>query len=79
VVWQRKLEEYRRLQGLAYILLVDGRRPQATLLQRTASEWESIDADGLEAAFDLPAVGCRLPMRDIYEGVTFEDASPRRA
>jgi Uma2 family endonuclease len=79
VVWQRKLEEYRRLQGLAYILLVDGRRPQATLLQRTASEWESIDADGVEAAFDLPAIGCRLPMRDIYEGVTFDDAGPRSA
>jgi Uma2 family endonuclease len=79
VTWQRKLEEYRRLQGLAYILLVDGRRPQATLLQRTATEWEPIDADGLEAAFELPAIGCRLPMREIYEGVTFEDAGPPSA
>jgi Uma2 family endonuclease len=74
VTWARKLEEYRRLQGLSYILLVDGRRPEATLLQRTATEWETIDADDLDATFDLPAIGCRLAMRDIYEDVTFEDA-----
>jgi Uma2 family endonuclease len=79
VAWQRKLEEYRRLQGLAYILLMDGRRPQATLLQRTASEWEPIDADGLDAAFELPAIGCRIAMRDISEGVTFDDAGLRSA
>jgi Uma2 family endonuclease len=77
VAWQRKLEEYRRLQGLPYILLVDARRPQATLLQRSANEWEPVDADGLDAAFDLPAIGCRLAMRDIYEGVTFEEAGRR--
>jgi Uma2 family endonuclease len=77
VAWQRKLEEYRRLQGLTYILLVDTRRPEATLLQRTAAEWESVDADDLDAAFELSAIGCRLAMRDIYEGVTFEEAGRR--
>jgi Uma2 family endonuclease len=74
VAWQRKLEEYRRLHGLAYILLVDARRPEATLLQQTATEWEPIDADDLDANFDLPAIGCRLAMRDIYVDVTFEHA-----
>jgi Uma2 family endonuclease len=78
VAWQRKLEEYRRLQGLAYILLVDTRRPDATLLQRVATEWEPIDADDLGAAFELPAIGCRLAMRDVYEDVTFEEAGPAR-
>jgi Uma2 family endonuclease len=77
VAWQRKLEEYRRLSGLAYILLVDTRRPDATLLQRAASEWEPVDADNLDAAFELSSIGCRLAMRDIYEGVTFEEAGPR--
>jgi len=79
VAWQRKLEEYRRLQRLAYILLVDTRRPQATLLQRTASEWEPIDADGLDATFELPAIGCSLRMRDIYKGLSFEGTEPSSA
>jgi Uma2 family endonuclease len=77
VAWQRKLEEYRRLPGLAYILLVDTRRPDATLLQRTATEWEPVDAGDLDAAFELSAIGCRLAMGDIYEGVTFEEAGRR--
>jgi Uma2 family endonuclease len=77
VAWQRKLEEYRRLSGLAHILLVDTRRPDATLLQRAATEWEPVDADNLDAAFDLSSIGCRLAMRDIYEGVTLEEAGPR--
>jgi Uma2 family endonuclease len=79
VAWQRKLEEYRRLPGLAYILLVDTRRADATLLQRTATEWEPVDADDLDAVFELSAIGCRLAMRDIYEGVTFEEAGRRGA
>lgn len=73
VAWQRKLEEYRRLQGLTYILLVDSRRPEATLLQHAGSQWEPVDADDLDAAFDLSTIGCRLAMRDVYEGITFDE------
>lgn len=71
LAWQRKLEEYRRREGLKYILLIDSRAPQATLLTRGATDGEPIDADDLDAVFDLPEIGCRLPMRDIYEGLTF--------
>lgn len=73
VVWQRKLEEYRRREGLEYILLIDSRLPQATLLVRDSNTWMSSDADDLDAVIDCPAIGCRLVMRDIYEGLTFDD------
>lgn len=57
--WQRKLDEYRRREGLKYILLIDSREPKATLLARTATEWEPFDADDVEAVFELPEIGCR--------------------
>ena len=77
VSWERKLGEYYRLRGLKYLLLVDSREVKATLFTRGASEWEPTDADDLEAVIELPEIGCRLTMREIYEGLQFEvgDAS----
>lgn len=72
VAWQRKLDEYRRLQGLRYILLIDSECVAATLYTRTATDWEPTDFDDLVAVVDLPDIGCRLLMRDVYEGVTFD-------
>ncbi len=75
VAWQRKLDEYRRLSGLRYILLVDSERIAATLYTRTetptGTDWDPTDADDLEAVVDMPEIGCRLAIRDVYEGVVF--------
>lgn len=73
VAWERKLDEYRRHEGLKYILLIDSRAPVARLLTRTTADWEPFDADGLEAVFELPEIGCQLAMSAIYEGLAFED------
>jgi len=70
--WQRKLDEYRRLAGLAYILLIDSREPKATLYVREGATWAPRDVDGLADVFELPEIGCRLAMKDIFEGLSFE-------
>lgn len=74
LAWQRKLEEYRHRDGLKYILIIEQGASQATLLTRTGSDWDPIDADDLTAVFDLPDIGCRLAMSDIYDGLTFAAA-----
>ena len=75
--WQRKLEEYRRLQGLQYILLVESRFVGATLYTRDATgHWQTADYDALDGLLELPDIGCRLAMKDIYEGLTFAEAAP---
>ena len=77
IAWQRKLEEYRRLEGLAYILLVSIEAPQATLLKRSAAVWESVDFDSLEDVIALPEISCAIAMRDVFEGMTFEVTEER--
>ena len=71
VHWERKLEEYRRRDGLQYILLIDSRRVAATLLTQAGASWEPTDFDRLTDSIDLPGIGCRLPMADIYAGLIF--------
>ena len=71
--WQRKLDEYWRLQGLAYVLLIDSLTVGATLYTRTDSGWDPTDADDRDAVLEMPAIKCRLAMRDAYEGLSFDD------
>ncbi|MFM9940181.1 MAG: Uma2 family endonuclease [Hyphomicrobiaceae bacterium] len=74
VAWQRKLDEYRRLQGLRYILLIDSECVATTLYTRTATDWEPTDADDLDAVVELPEIDCRLALRDVYEGIAIGTA-----
>jgi Uma2 family endonuclease len=69
--WQRKLEEYRHLDGLAYILLIDSQAVQATLITRSGEAWSHEDFDGRDGVIEPPAIACRLTMTDIYSGLTF--------
>ena len=70
--WQRKLEEYRRMAGLTYILLVDSEAEQVVFLSRNGEQWTHDDFDGREAVIPLPEIKCRLAMADVYDGVSIE-------
>lgn len=68
VHWERKLKEYRRHPKLEYILLVDSRIVAASLFVRTERGWDDVEVDGDQAsdAFDLPTLGCRLTLAEMY-------------
>lgn len=72
VAWQRKLDEYRQREGLDYILLIESEGIAARLYHRTAGGvWDTTDYDDLEAVIDLPAIGCKLLMSELYRDVEF--------
>jgi Uma2 family endonuclease len=71
--WQRKIEEYRGREGLAYILLVESSGIGATLLTRHGDGWETADFDSLDDVIRLDEIECQLPMRHVYEGLAFEE------
>ncbi|ACK85126.1 Uma2 family endonuclease [Methylorubrum extorquens] len=67
----RKLEEYKRHPTLRCILLVETVLPQALLYRRNDVGWAIETFDGLAAIIDLPEIGARLTLSDIYDGLTF--------
>lgn len=69
----RKLPEYQSISSMKHILLVDTESPRIDLWSREPDgSWRPFAFDGLDARFELPAVGATLTLADIYEGLTFE-------
>ena len=68
----RKLEEYRSVPSLDYILLVDPDAAEVILWSRdTTRAWTHTVIEGPESTIDLPALGIALPLADLYAGVSF--------
>ncbi|KQT61478.1 hypothetical protein ASG52_00885 [Methylobacterium sp. Leaf456] len=68
----RKLEEYKRHPTLRCILLVETVLPQVLLYRRNDEGWAIETFDGLDTVIDLPEIGGRLALSDIYDGLRFE-------
>ena len=66
-----KLEEYKSVPGLAYILLVEPERPHALHMRRDTTGWALEEVQGLDGGFDLPDIGASLSMAALYERLTF--------
>ncbi|MDA8249576.1 MAG: Uma2 family endonuclease [Rhodospirillales bacterium] len=72
----RKLEEYRSIAGLLYILLVDPDAPEAILWSREPGQsWQHAVIAGQDATIELPALGLALPMAELYAGIAFPEPS----
>jgi Uma2 family endonuclease len=65
----RKLEEYKRLPSLVYILFAEPDAPEVLLLTRSDEGWTDKAFVGRDAVVELPAIGARLPLADMYEGI----------
>lgn len=74
VAWDRKLREYRRHEALQYILLVDSEVVGVTLYERAANGWADIDLERLSETVELPSIGCRLTLAEIYEETGLTEA-----
>ena len=67
-----KLEEYKTIPTLEYILLVDPDFPQARLYRRDADrDWTSDRVTGLTAVVEMRQLGLALSLGDLYFGLGF--------
>jgi Uma2 family endonuclease len=66
-----KFAHYRRLTSLHDYVLVSQHRPLVEHFTRHGEEWILRMGEGLEASLPLPAMGCELPLADIYDKVSF--------
>ena len=72
-----KLEGYKSVATLGYIMFVEPNAPSVALLSRgEGGGWVESRVEGLDAKIDLHAPGAALELRALYEGVEFPN-SPR--
>ncbi len=67
-----KLEYYLDVSSLQAYLVVDQHRVLVELYTRSDSGWHIQSYTNLEDAAPLEALGCRLPLREIYQNINFE-------
>ncbi len=69
-----KLEEYKTVPSLEYILLASPEAADVMLWSRDEGDWRSRRLFGLDAVIEFPKLDVALPLADLYAGVRF----PRR-
>ncbi|MGE0224274.1 MAG: hypothetical protein AB7S57_13495 [Acetobacteraceae bacterium] len=68
-----KLEEYKTIESVACIVLIDSDVPQAIVwTHRPDRAWRHDVLLGLNAALTVTSIGVSLGMEDIYAGLAFE-------
>jgi Uma2 family endonuclease len=61
---------YQRIPSLRHYVLVSRDKPHAEVYDRVDGTWQAMHIlDGLEAVIELPAVGVRLTLGDVYRRV----------
>ena len=64
-----KFTSYRRIATLREYLLVSQDQPLVEHYVRQGDAWVLTEAAGLDNAVDLQAIGCALPLREVYDRV----------
>ena len=73
-----KLDEYKGIESLTAILLVEPNAPAALLGARDADRsWSYRSFNGLEGAVEMPDLGVALPLSEIYADLTFGPEKPQ--
>ena len=71
-----KRQYYEEVPSIKAYLIVDQHRLLAELYTRSETGWHLQSFSQPDDEIPLEALDCRLPLRDIYRGVEFEDAPP---
>ncbi len=68
-----KLEEYKKVDALKYILLVYQDTPTVYVYTRDMSGWEFANVKGMSAVIELSQIGVFLALEDVYSGLQFQN------
>ncbi|MFN8529312.1 MAG: Uma2 family endonuclease [Anaerolineae bacterium] len=68
-----KFAHYRSLESLQTFLMIAQDKPYVECFTRhSGDQWLVAYFSGLDQVCDLPSVGCKLALADLYENVSFE-------
>ncbi len=69
----KKFQNYRTLDSLKEYILISQDAPRIErYLRQENGQWLFSDATKLEAALELPSIGCTLLLEEVYDKVNFE-------
>ena len=66
-----KLHFYQSIASLQIYLVIDQHRAHVESYERHDGGWRVKEFSGLDAIIPLPALGCELPLAEIYRGIDF--------
>ncbi|HET6383187.1 MAG TPA: Uma2 family endonuclease [Armatimonadota bacterium] len=69
----RKFELYRSVESLKEYVLIDQNRPHVERYLRQGETWVLTELSDLNAELELPSVGCRIALKEIYRRVPFDE------
>lgn len=70
----QKREQYLKIPSLLGYYLVAQDKPLIEVHERAANDWLHHRCAGLEASLDIPALGCEIPLSEVYRRVRFTAA-----
>jgi len=73
-----KFAHYSRLESLQEYVLVSQKRMRVEQFVRNGANWQLSDLTDPQAVLHLAAIGCDIPLAEIYEGVEFPLAENSR-
>jgi Uma2 family endonuclease len=67
-----KSVDYRSIESLRDLLIVAHDQPSIDhFVRQDKNTWNLTSVQGLEATMELPSIGCRLALAEIFAGVEF--------
>ncbi|MDE2748806.1 MAG: Uma2 family endonuclease [Chloroflexota bacterium] len=67
-----KRRYYQNIASLQVYMVIDQQQPLVELYERQNDGWRWREFSGPDAILPLPALGCDLPLKEIYDGIQFE-------
>lgn len=65
----QKFGHYRTIDSLTDYVLISQGQPLIEHFSRSRGIWELRAAEGIEATLELPSIGCRLALAEVYRNV----------
>ena len=70
----KKFESFRTLDSLQeYVLIAQDRPHIERYLRQSEGAWLFSEVKGVDTSLELPSIGCKLVLAEVYDKVTFEE------
>ena len=74
-----KRSHFHSIPSLEVYVVIDQFQPLVEVDTRQESGWHSQEYAGMDAVVPLPALGCELPLAEVYAGIQFDEGYPASA